>query len=75
MENLQKRVPIIALLLSLFTPGMGQMYNGQLKRATVFYLGGLLLTIVKRKAVKRDALKILSLQDIRDLVNGNTCQD
>jgi len=46
MNNLQKRVPIIALLLSLFTPGLGQMYNGQLKRATVFYLGGLLLTIL-----------------------------
>jgi signal peptidase I len=46
MENLQKRVPIIALLLSLLTPGLGQMYNGQLKKATVFYLGGLLLTIL-----------------------------
>ena len=46
MENPQKRVPIIALLLSLLTPGLGQMYNGQLKRATVFYLSGLLLTII-----------------------------
>ena len=38
MANLKKTRPIIALLLSLITPGLGQMYNGKLKRGIVFFL-------------------------------------
>lgn len=43
MEDLKKRRPLLALFLSLLTPGLGQLYNGQLKKAVMFYLGGLLL--------------------------------
>ena len=39
MEAQKKRRPIIAFVLSLLTPGLGQLYNGQIKRATIFYLG------------------------------------
>jgi signal peptidase I len=35
--NLKKRRPVIAFLLSLVTPGLGQMYNGKLKRGIVFF--------------------------------------
>jgi len=38
MGNLKKRRPIIALFLSLITPGLGQMYIGKLKRGIVFFL-------------------------------------
>ena len=41
MEAQKKRRPIIALVLSLLTPGLGQLYNGQIKRAAIFYLVGL----------------------------------
>jgi signal peptidase I len=33
-----KRKMWVAFLLSMLTPGMGQMYNGQLKKGIVFYL-------------------------------------
>jgi signal peptidase I len=35
--TLKKRRPAIAFLLSLVTPGLGQMYNGKLKRGIVFF--------------------------------------
>jgi signal peptidase I len=38
MANLIKRRPLIAFLLSLITPGLGQMYNGKLKRGIVFFV-------------------------------------
>jgi len=38
MANLKKTRPVIALLLSLITPGLGQVYNGKLKRGIVFFL-------------------------------------
>lgn len=38
MGNLKKRKPILALLLSFITPGLGQIYNGQVKRGIIFYL-------------------------------------
>jgi len=34
---MKKRNPILSFLLSLFVPGLGQVYNGQLKKA-IFYL-------------------------------------
>jgi signal peptidase I len=39
MADLKKTRPIIALLLSLITPGLGQVYNGKLRRGIVFFLG------------------------------------
>ena len=42
MDSLKKRKPILAFLLSLVTPGLGQVYNGQFKKGlsflVVFYL-------------------------------------
>ena len=46
MENQKKRRPIVALLLSLLTPGLGQIYNGQLKKAVSFYLAEWLLVAI-----------------------------
>src|SRR3972149_1260473 len=43
MEKLKKRKPVVALLLSFITPGLGQTYNGRLKRGAIFYLIGFLL--------------------------------
>jgi signal peptidase I len=34
-EHSKKRIPILAFFLSVKTPGLGQLYNGQLKRAIV----------------------------------------
>lgn len=36
MES-KKRRPAIAALLSIITPGLGQVYNGQLKKGIIFY--------------------------------------
>ncbi len=38
MADLKKTRPVIALLLSLITPGLGQVYSGKLKRGIVFFL-------------------------------------
>ncbi len=38
MVNLKKTRPVVALLLSLITPGLGQVYNGKLKRGIAFFL-------------------------------------
>jgi len=42
MES-KKRRPAIAVLLSIITPGLGQVYNGQLKKGAIFYFVMLLL--------------------------------
>ena len=34
----KKREPLIAVALSLATPGLGQIYNGQIKKGIIFYL-------------------------------------
>jgi signal peptidase I len=44
----KKRNPFIAALLSLITPGLGQVYNGQLLKGLAFYLGNLILTFLYR---------------------------
>ena len=46
MESPRRRKPLVALLLSFVTPGLGQMFNGQLKRGIILYLGGLLLVTI-----------------------------
>jgi len=38
MENPKKRKPILALLLSLVTPGLGQIYNGQFKKGIIYLI-------------------------------------
>jgi signal peptidase I len=44
----KKRNLFIAALLSLITPGLGQVYNGQLLKGLAFYLGNLILTFLYR---------------------------
>ena len=46
MGILKKRKPILALLLSLVTPGLGQIYNGQFKKGVSYLVGFLLVYIV-----------------------------
>jgi len=38
MGNLKKTRPVIALLLSLIAPGLGQVYSGKLERGIIFFL-------------------------------------
>jgi signal peptidase I len=45
MDSPKKRKPILAFLLSLGTPGLGQIYNGQLKKG-LFYLVGFFLVYI-----------------------------
>lgn len=41
-----KRLPVVALALSLLTPGLGQIYNGQFKKAAVVYTSLLILPLI-----------------------------
>lgn len=34
----RKRKPLVAFLLSLITPGLGHMYNGEIKKAIFFFV-------------------------------------
>lgn len=34
----KKRIPVIAAALSLVTPGLGQLYNGQILKGIIFFL-------------------------------------
>lgn len=42
---MKKRIPLLAMLLSLLMPGLGQLYNGNLRRALAFYGVYILTTI------------------------------
>jgi signal peptidase I len=42
----KKRYPIIAAVLSLVTPGLGQLYNGQLKKGIIFFGAGFVLPVL-----------------------------
>ncbi len=42
----KKRIPIIAAILSFFTPGLGQLYNGQIFKGICFFLTLLLIPII-----------------------------
>lgn len=44
--NSKKRKPIIAALLSSVTPGLGQVYNGQMIKGIIFFLATFLLLFV-----------------------------
>jgi signal peptidase I len=46
MESLKKRKRILAFLLSLVTPGLGQIYNGQFKKGISYLVGFLLVSII-----------------------------
>ena len=46
MDHVKKRKPIIAFLLSVFTPGLGQIYNGRFKRGVILYLVQLIVFLV-----------------------------
>ena len=46
MGNPKKRKPILAFLLSLIAPGLGQIYNGQLKKGIIYLVGFLLAYII-----------------------------
>ena len=43
--EIKKRNPIISLLLSIIAPGLGQIYNGQLKKGIFLYFIGLLILL------------------------------
>ncbi len=45
MGNPKKRKPWIAFLLSCATPGLGQLYNGQWKKAILLWITGSLIVI------------------------------
>jgi len=36
MDTLKRRKPILGFLLSLVSPGLGQIYNGQLKKGLLY---------------------------------------
>lgn len=38
MESKKRRSPFIAAVLSLITPGLGQIYNGEIRKGLIFYL-------------------------------------
>jgi len=46
MDNFKKRKPILAFLLSLVTPGLGQIYNGQFKKGISYLVGSDLVYLV-----------------------------
>jgi signal peptidase I len=46
MVETKKRSPILATLLSIIFPGLGQMYNGQLAKGIIFNLIGHLLLLL-----------------------------
>ena len=46
MDSLKKRKPILAFLLSLVTPGFGQIYNGQFKKGLSLLVGFYLAYVV-----------------------------
>ena len=45
MES-KKRRPTVAAILSIVAPGLGQIYNGQLKKGIVFYFVVFLLPVL-----------------------------
>ena len=45
MENPKQRRPLVAFLLSFLTPGLGQIYNGQMKKAIILWVVSFLLGI------------------------------
>lgn len=45
MENKQRK-PLVAAILAFVTPGLGQLYNGQLKKAVIFYLLMMVLSVM-----------------------------
>ena len=44
-EKIYKRKKLVAFLLSAFIPGLGQLYNGQLKKSVIYSIGLLILPI------------------------------
>jgi signal peptidase I len=43
--EVKKRNPIISLLFSILSPGLGQIYNGQAKKGIIFYFIALLILL------------------------------
>jgi len=46
MEEHIRRSPLTAFILSFLTPGVGQLYNGQLNKAILFYILGLPIMVI-----------------------------
>jgi signal peptidase I len=42
----KKRIPVIAAVLSLVAPGLGQLYNGQILKGIIFFLAILLIPTI-----------------------------
>src|SRR3970040_185117 len=45
-KTIKERKPIMAALLTFAAPGLGQLYNGQLKQGCLFYLKLMSLTVI-----------------------------
>jgi signal peptidase I len=46
MDRTKRRIPIIAFLLSVVMPGLGHVYNGNLQKGILFFVGMWLLLLV-----------------------------
>jgi signal peptidase I len=46
MEDHMRRRPLTAFVLSFLTTGLGQLYNGQLSKAILFYVLGLVIMVL-----------------------------
>ncbi len=46
MQAFVRRKPLTALVLSFLTSGLGQLYNGQLRKAVLLYILGLLIVVL-----------------------------
>src|SRR5262245_57688651 len=46
MSERKRRNPVAATLLSIFIPGLGQIYNGEINRALTLYTALLLLPLL-----------------------------
>ena len=42
----KRRIPLIAAVLSLVTPGLGQLYNAQILKGIIFFLASLLIPMI-----------------------------
>jgi len=46
MDNIRKRNPVLAFILSVIVPGLGQFYCGRVRRAGFLYGVGLVVSLL-----------------------------
>lgn len=52
MEKVKKRNPVIALVFSIISIGLGQIYNGQLVKGIIIFIGAVLLSLLNFALVR-----------------------